>query len=148
MRDLFDDIKATTVLAPVATTTITNTAQVCNLVDSNGFESLTWLISTGTLSDTDATFTVLVEEGDTGTAGSTTLSDAATVSAAGSLLGTVSGANFTFAEDNKCIKIGYRGAKRYARLTITPANNSGNVPISVVALQGHPKSRPQASQQI
>jgi hypothetical protein len=146
MQDLFSTVKATTVLAPVATAITNNTAQVCNLVDSAGFDSLCWVISTGTLADADATFAVTVDEGDTGTAGTTTLSDATSVTAATSLNGTLAGASFTFANDGAAIKIGYRGSKRFARLTITPSNNTGNAPLSVVALQGASKTLPQSTQ--
>ena len=43
------------------------------------------------------------------------------------LLGLESQASFTFAADNKVFKLGLRpSGKRYKRVTITPANNTGN----------------------
>jgi len=147
MEDLHNSIKVTNVLAPAATASTNNTAQVSNVIDTDGFESLEFVILTGTLADADATFTVLVEEGNTGTPGSTTLSDAGAVADA-DLLGTESGAGFDFSFDGKASKIGYIGTKRYVRLTVTPANNTGNFPVAIAAIQGHAKTLPQSTQKI
>jgi len=111
-----------------------NTAQVSAIIDRLGYDSLTFLIVTGTLSDADATATVLVEDGD-----NSSLTDAAAV-ADGNLVGTEALAAFTYADDGECRKIGYIGGKRYVRLTITPANNTGNIPVAAIALLGNPEN--------
>jgi hypothetical protein len=147
MRDAFSDSKYTTVLAAVATAITNNTAQVCNVIDNLDFDALNYVISLGILSDADATFTVLLEEGNVGTAGTTTLTDAAAV-ADSDMIGTEAGAGFTFAADGKTEKLGYKGSKRYTRLTITPANNTGNVPIAVIAHQSSARTIPQSTQQV
>ncbi len=135
MRDLLNDIHPVRALSPSAGPS-DNTAQVSQIIDVQGYNSLTFLILTGTLADADATFTTLVEHGD-----QANLSDAAAVSD-DNLIGTEALASFTFADDNKVFKIGYRGSKRYVRLTITPVNNAGAAPMSVIALLGHPALRP------
>lgn len=145
MRDLASFLKLTNVLPPAASAITNNTAQVCNVIDTLGHEGLCFGIITGTLADTDATFTVLMEDGDTGTAGTTTLTDAATVVTA-QLNGTAAGASFTFADDGKASKLGYVGNKRYVRVTVTPANNTGNAPMGVLAIQGYSKSLPNSTQ--
>jgi hypothetical protein len=94
---------------------------------------------TGVLADADATFTALLEVGD-----QSNLSDASTP-AAGELLGTAALASFNFANDGACFKIGYVGPKRYARVTITPANNTGSAPIVGVWLLGHAIYEPTAN---
>ena len=137
MRDLHNNVKAVRALSPAAAIT-NNTALVSEIIDTLGYGSLEFVILTGSLADTDATFTVLVEDGDV-----STLSDSAAV-ADDYLLGTEVAAAPLFSDDNKVFKIGYCGPKRYVRLTITPAANTGDVYIAAVALLGHPAVSPAA----
>jgi hypothetical protein len=97
---------------------------------------VTYVIATGTLADADATFTVLLEEGD-----AANMSDAATPAAA-DLLGTAALASFIFSDDDKVFKIGYIGSKRYTRLTITPAANTSAGALCAVAILGHAAMKP------
>lgn len=127
MRDLANHLEVRRAISPAAATT-DNTAFVSQIIDLAGFSSLVFAIVLGALADADATFTVLVEHGD-----QANLSDAAAAPDT-SLTGTEADAGFTFADDNKVRKIGYVGSKRYVRLTITPANNSGNVFLSAIAI--------------
>jgi hypothetical protein len=60
-------------------------------------------------------------------------------------VGTEALAGFQFDDDNECRKIGYRGSKRYVRLTITPANNASAAVLSAVALLGRPARHPTAN---
>jgi len=137
MRDLMNNIHPVPVIAPQVATD--NTALVGAIVDRQGFESLTYVIHTGTLADADATFTVLLEEGD-----EANLSDASAVADA-DLIGTEALASFDFSADDAMRKLGYVGEKRYTRLTITPANNSGNAPLEAAAILGHPHQCPTAN---
>lgn len=130
MKDLFNSLHPVRGIAPVSVAD--NTAQVSEIIDLQGHDSLTWLIALGTLADADATFAVTMEHGD-----QDNLSDAAPVSDA-DLLGTLPLAGFTFADDNQTRKIGYRGARRYVRLTITPSGNTAAALMSALALLGHP----------
>ena len=139
--DLHNSIKAVKAIAPVVVTD--TTAQVSSIIDRAGFESVEFLIVTGTLADSDATFAVLVEDGD-----DASLTDAAEVTNAQFLLGTEAIANFDKDSDNKVIKIGYVGPKRYVRLTVTPALNSGNAPLAAIAVLGQPRSLPQSTQEV
>ena len=125
MRDSYNNL---TFLPGLCASVSDNTAQVSSIIDVRDYKSLTFAIATGTLADADATFAVLVEEGD-----AANLSDAAAVDDA-YLLGTEAGASFTFANDNACFKIGYSGNKRYVRLTITPTGNSSAAALAVVAV--------------
>jgi hypothetical protein len=138
MRDLFHNIHPVRGLSPVASAA-DNTALVSQIVDRKGYESLTFLILTGALPDADATFTVLLEHGD-----ESNLSDAAAVPD-NMLLGTEALAGFQFDDDNETRKLGYIGNKRYTRLTITPANNTGASLLAVAALLGHPMNAPTAN---
>ena len=137
MQDLHNNIKVTRAISPAAATT-DDTAWVSQIIDVRGYDSLEFAINIGALADADATFAVLVEDGD-----DSGLSDAAAV-ADTALLGTEALAGFTFADDNETRRIGYIGNKRYVRLTITPTNNSGNAFVSALAIQGHPHQAPVA----
>lgn len=132
MFDLHNITAKIQVLTPVAITD--NTARVGTVVDLAGYDALEYTINIGTLADADATFTVLVEDSN----------DNVTYTAVADqfLLGTEAEASFTFAEDNKVRSIGYNGSKRYNRMTITPATNTGSAIFDVVAILGYPINAP------
>lgn len=138
LLDLHNDIEVRRAISPLTGTD--DTAFVSQIIDMANRTSLEFVIATGTLADVDATFTALVEHGD-----NSALSDAAAVPDA-DLLGTEAGAGFTFGDDNETRKIGYIGDKRYVRLTVTPANNTGSAPVSAVAILGGARKQPQSSQ--
>lgn len=146
MQDLHNNIKCSRGISPVVVTD--NTAQVSQIADKDGFDSLEAVIDLGTLSDADVAVTVLVEDGN-----ASDLSDNAAVDDA-YLLGiegvgaTPTGASFRYDSDNKVTKIGYIGPKRYVRVTITPANNTGNIPLAMTWIQGHPRKAPLTTQMV
>lgn len=136
--DLLDNIDLKRGLSPVAATT-DNTAYVSQIVDMQGTNGAVFAILCGSLADADATFTVLAEEGD-----ASNLSDNTTVDPT-DLNGTVALAGFDFSADNKVFKIGFRpSGKRYKRVTITPASNTGNVFIAGIWIT-RPLMRPTAN---
>ena len=139
MRDLMNSIHPVPLIAPVAART-SNTAIVSAIVDTLGYDSATLVLVTGTNTDTDATFAVLLEHSDSDTMGG------AEAVADIDLLGTEALAAFAAADDVECRKLGYIGSKRYQRMTVTPsANDSGNIFLSAVAILGHPHSPPTAN---
>lgn len=135
--DLLNNIHPLRAISPVSVAD--NTAQVSQIIDRRGFDSLTFVIATGSIADADATFTVLVEHGD-----NSGLSDAAAVPDA-ELIGTEVLAGVQFDDDNETRKVGYKGSKRYVRLTITPANNASAALLCAVAVLGHPALSPTAN---
>lgn len=137
MKDLFNRMHPLRVISPVSVAD--TTAQVGQIIDKRGFESVTYVIATGAIADADATFTVLLEEGD-----AANLSDAAAVADA-DLLGTEVLAAFQFDDDNETRKLGYIGAKRYTRLTITPVANASAAVVCAVAILGNPAIAPTAN---
>jgi hypothetical protein len=141
MRDLHNNIDPKRGISPAAAGT-DNTPFVSQIVDTLGYGSCEFVILLGANTDTNATFVVLVEDGND----ATLVSDGAAVVDA-FLLGTELLAGFTAAsDDNKVKKIGYVGPKRYVRVTITPSgNDSGNIFIAGVWLLGHPQSAPTAN---
>ena len=137
MNDLFNNISIARALSPASVAD--DTAQVSQIIDRRGYGSLTFAIATGSLADSNATFAVLVEHGD-----AANLSDAAAVPDA-DLLGTEALAGFAFDDDDETRKIGYRGAKRYVRLTITPSGNGSAALLAAVAVLGHAQAAPTAN---
>lgn len=136
MRDQMNVLHFMRGISPVAAAT-DNTPIVSQIIDRAGYESLTWAILTGANTDADATFAVTMEHGD-----ASNLSDAAAV-AAPDLVGTLALAGFTFGDDNETRKVGYVGAKRYVRLTITPTGNAaGDIFLAAIAVLGNPANSP------
>lgn len=146
MRDAHNELYAKRGLSPVSVAD--TTAQVSEIIDTAGFGGLEFFILIGSVADADATFQVLVEDGD-----DSGLSDAAAVDDA-YLLGiegvaaTPTGASFRYDSDNKVTKIGYIGPKRYVRLTITPAANASAALMAVLALLCFPRVAPKSSQMV
>jgi hypothetical protein len=133
-KDLHNNIDIKRAISPVSVSD--NTAQVSQILDTRGYESIELVIATGSIADADATFSVLIEDGD-----SSTLTDAAAVSDT-FLLGTEALAGFQFDDDNECRKIGYVGGKRYVRATITPASNASAALFSAVWVLGNARTAP------
>jgi hypothetical protein len=136
---MVNSLQPVPLIAPVAART-DNTAIVSAIIDTLGYGSCSLILVTGTNTDANATFAVLVEDGD-----ESDLGDNSAV-ADEDLIGTEALAGFTFADDVECRKIGYVGNKRYVRVTVTPSgNDSGNIFLAGVAILGHPHSAPTAN---
>lgn len=136
-NDLHNNLDFRRAISPVSVAD--NTAVVSQIIDRRGYGALELAIAVGAIADADATFTVLLEHGDIGN-----LSDAAAVPDE-DLLGTEALAAFIFSDDDKMRKIGYRGIKRYVRLTITPAANASAALLCAVAILGSPSVLPTAN---
>ena len=131
LLDYHSDMEPRRAISPV--TVSDNTAQVSQIIDLQAVAYLEFVLFTAALVDADATFTVLVEHGD-----QANLSDAAAAPDS-DLLGLEADASFTFAADDSVRSIGYRGSKRYVRLTVTPAANTLGATFGAVALCGRKK---------
>jgi hypothetical protein len=134
MKDMLNLVHPVRAISPVSVAD--KTAQVSAIIDRQGYESLTFILGLGAIADPDATFTVSMDHG-----AAANLSDAAAVPST-ELVGTTALAGFQFDDENETRKIGYRGIKRYVRLTITPTGNSAAALISAIALLGHPAQVP------
>ncbi len=138
MKDLHHNLKISSAVNPARVTD--NTAQVGNIIDMQGYQSLEFALMAN-IPDADATLTPLVEHGD-----AANLSDAAAV-ADDFLLGTEADATLAAGDDNVVKKVGYVGSKRYVRLTLTPAANTGNMDLCAMAIQGGARHNPAGSTQ-
>jgi hypothetical protein len=136
--DLHNNIKVSRAISPKAAGT-NNDAWVSEILDTANFAANELVIMIGANTDVDATFTVLLEEGD-----NSALSDNSAVADA-DMLGTEALASWTFADDNETRKLGYKGTKRYIRATVTPAaNDSGNIYMAALWIQAGARVAPQS----
>lgn len=103
-------------------------------MDMQGFEALTFVVSTGTVTDagTASGFSFEIQESDT-----TAAADATAVADA-DLIGLESALTVTSdTADNDLIgSIGYRGEKRYVRVVATGTTGT-NAVVSVIAVKGY-----------
>ncbi|HEY1603857.1 MAG TPA: hypothetical protein VGG64_29920 [Pirellulales bacterium] len=121
-----------------------NTVQNSQIIDRAGWDSLMFVIATGTIADADATFQVSITEGN-----ASNLSDGVAATSFIGILGvaaTPTGCSFRYDSDDQVLRIGYTGLARYVQLTITPATNTGNADISCVVILGHPRTAPNTRQ--
>jgi hypothetical protein len=117
MRDLVNNLDFKRAISPAAALTNANTAFVSQILDTRDAGAVALLIQLGAITDADATLAVTMDE-----SAASDMSGSNAVAAA-DLVGTTALAGATFANDDGCRKIGYVGAKRYIRATITPSNN-------------------------
>lgn len=136
MFDLMNKLDVKRAISPVSVAD--NTAQVSQIIDVSKWKSCAFLIALGSIADADATFAVTMDHGN-----ASNLSDAAAVPS-DMLNGTLALAGFVFSDDDKCRKIGYRGDKRYVRLTVTPSANASAALLAVLAV-GEPLDQPAAN---
>jgi hypothetical protein len=132
-RDLHNQIKALSAIDPAAIRT-GNAVTTGTTIDTQGFESVEFLVQSGAV--TDGTWAVTVEDGD-----ASNMSDAATVDAA-YLVGAAP--SIAAADDSIVKKIGYRGSKRYVRIKATQTGATTGGFLSAVAVLGHPRNLPAA----
>lgn len=126
-----------------ATQRTDNTALVSPIIDRLGYDEVTFFILTGTIADVDATFTTLLEHGDNAAlADAAAVPDGEMISQDGTAPETA--ASFTFADDGEVRKLGYSSTapKRYLRLTVTPALNTGAADIACFCVLGAAASTP------
>lgn len=136
MRDLHNNINVKRVVSPLSQSG--NAAIVGAIIDRAGFESLEYAITLGTITTAGTTFTALLEESDDAAMSVKNAVDDA------QLLGTEAAASFVDSEINTTKRLGYIGNKRYTRLTLTPAGNTGASTIGAVAILGAPAAVPVA----
>ena len=127
-RELYSTTAPVVALNTSAISSDTTTNGV--IIDTAGYESILFVIQSGTLAD--GTYTPLIQEGnDSG------LSDAASV-AEGDLTNTEASVAFAATDDNAVKSIAYVGDKRYVRLNIVSASTSSGGTLGAVAVKGNP----------
>jgi hypothetical protein len=131
--DLHSNVKDEVALNSQDITTDTTTNG--NVIDTVGFESIEFVVQSGTI--TDGAYAFLLEEDDVVGFGS------ATAVPADETLGVLTG--FVAADDDSSLRVGSIGKKRFQRLSIvSTSTTTGGTKFSSVAILGHPKSAPTA----
>lgn len=127
--DSYNQMAVRNALNTAAITTNTTTNGV--IIDTQGFNALTFLLNIG--ARTDGTFAVNLQHGD-----ASNMSDASTP-AADDILGAISlNAAQTYG------KIGYVGNKRYVRLQVVSTSVTSGATVGATALLGRPSMGPTA----
>lgn len=124
--DIHSQFSAVKALAPIAGTD--DTALVSDVIDTQGTDGIEFIVMAGVLADAAATFDVALYA-DTAVG----MGTEAEVTSADELYGSVS--DWTQASDGAIQQFGYRGAKRYLRVKITPTGNASSAPFSVCAIK-------------
>ena len=128
--DIHSDIFAKVARNTAAIASSTTTAG--NIIDTNGYEGLEFIIQSG--ARTDGTYTPLIEESDASDmSGATAVDDE-------DLLGLEVDAAISAANTVK--RIGYVGDKRYVRLSIVSTGVTSGATIGATAILGRPAVRP------
>lgn len=129
-KELHNDIDELSAFdaAAIASDTTTNG----NIIDTQGSESLEFIMQLGTVTTGD--FTPLIEESD-----ASNLAGSNVVAAADRL------GDLTLMDtSDTLVRIGYIGKKRYVRYSIVSDNTGVIDCISVIAILGHPQHAPVA----
>ena len=138
-RDSMNNLHTVIAVAPQAVTN-SNTAVVGPIIDTAGFEKVTFSIAAGALTDVDSGLVPSLEHGD-----DPALADTA-APAASDLVGTLALATFAVTDANKTKKVGYVGSKRYLRLTLTPTSNeAGTANFAATAILSQTRNAPTAN---
>ena len=125
-KDLFNSSEIRPTIEPEVYTS----TEIGIVIDTQGFESLTYLIQSGVL--TTGTWTPLIEDADD----FAFTQNVATVTS-DFLLGTIAQATFIVTDDNLTKKIGVISKKRFIRLTLTGTSTPNGL-IGASGLLGSP----------
>lgn len=130
LKDVISDIGLVLAEPPVRQTN-SDTALVSEIIDTSQYMGGFFAIMTGALTDADMTSTVLLEESDNSDMSSQ--SSVADADLLPSGTGQEASAAPAYTSDNVVTTLGYVGAKRYIRLTLTPSGNgAGNLDIAIL----------------
>jgi hypothetical protein len=131
-RDLQNNVSAVQSLAPAARTATADGAAV----DLANYGSAMVVIDAGTAAGTNPSFTFEVQESDTTTSGDFTAVAAADLDGTEPVI--------TTANDVAVYEIGYRGIKRYLRVTIeaVAGTDTPTLPCTALVLRGSPRVAP------
>ena len=134
VRDLQSNIKE--LLARNVAAISTNTTSAGNIIDTQGYAGVMFTLFSGAY--TDGTYTPLLEESDdSGLSASNAVADADLLPA-----GTGQEASAALTAANTISKIGYRGTKRYVRLSIVSTVVTTGATLGAVAILGQPSNAP------
>lgn len=142
MRDLHDQIRIVRGVSPVAIGT-TGTGKTGAIVDRSGYKTVEFEVSYGTVTATNAVFTVTAKEGDA-TGSMTSIADADLIGTE-ALAGLAAAATRTSGVSKNVTKrLGYKGLKKYVQLNVKSTVTAGT-PVGVNYILGMPEQAPTAN---
>lgn len=109
-----------------------NTALTAKLTRSNANDVDTIVLLLGSVADADVTFTAAIQESDDDVTYTTVN--------ARDYAGTLTGIQYD--DDNSTHVFSYWGNKKYVKLTVTPANNTGNITWGALSITGVGRVQP------
>ncbi len=138
--DLHNNIYAIRAISPVAVGT-TGTGKTSTIIDTAGYNGVEFLVDYGTVTATNAVFTVLLTEANTTGATFTSVADT-------DMLGTESAAGLAAASTrtsgvskNVTKRLGYVGNSRYLKIKVS-STVTATTPIAATALLHSPRNAP------
>jgi hypothetical protein len=128
--DLHNNCRALRVVPPVAVGT-TGTGQTGKVIDRQGFGGVEFIVSYGTVTATNAVFTVVAKEGDA-TGSLTSVADADLLGTE-LLAGLAAAVRTSGVSKNVTKRLGYKGHKRYVTMNISSTVTAAT-PVSISAV--------------
>lgn len=138
MNDLHNNSRALRVVSPVAIGT-TGTGKTGAVIDRQGYGGVEFVVSYGTVTATNAVFTVVVKEGDA-TGSLTSVADADLLGTE-ALAGLPAAVRTSGSTKNVTKRVGYIGNKRYVNASISSTVTAAT-PIGIDAILHNPQLAP------
>lgn len=138
MNDLHNNSRALRVVSPVAIGT-TGTGKTGVVIDRQGYGGVEFIVSYGTVTATNAVFTVVVKEGNA-TGSLTSVADADLLGTE-ALAGLGAAVRTSGSTRNVTKRVGYIGNKRYVNASISSTVTAGT-PIAIDAILHNPQLAP------
>ena len=140
-NDLHNNIKQVQAIIPAAIGA--NATKTGAIIDRQNYGGVEFVIDYGSVTTTGSVVTIVCKEGDvTGTLTSVADTDLLGTEALASLL---AGARVAGTGKEVSKRLGYKGTKRYTKLTITPVNNASAALLSAVCILSRPAIAPTAN---
>ena len=116
----------------MAPSDIADTDTVTSLLDTQGFEGAGIIVNVGALTGhaAGATTALIVEESDS------TAGNSFTPVASADLVGALPTLDSAAADANQLYSVGYRGTKRYIRVSIEHSETSGTISKTIIGVTG------------
>lgn len=142
LKDIHHNVDIKRSIAPVAVGT-TGTGQTGKIVDRAGYESVEFVLSYGSITATNAVFTLTVKEGDvTGTM--TSIADADLIGTEALAAVAAASTRTSGVSKNVTKRLGYKGVKRYVQANIKSTVTAAP-PVAASVILGSPRNAPVAT---
>lgn len=139
--DLHDNVSIQRVISPVAIGT-TGTGQTGKIIDRQGYGGVEFDVAYGTITATNAVYTLTIKEGDV-TSAMTSVADADLLGLEANAV-PATGTRTSGSTKNVTKRIGYKGIKRYVQANLKSTATAGTL-VAVNAILHKPELAPVAT---